>query len=248
MSQGQKIILKGNSFRFGVEGPNGERSSLWLATSRKNDFYVGARSVMGQIKISLHESGIGRVAVTDEHHKAMRAAKRPTKDDRKLVSWTMPPVPDSGATQVTNITFPIGLLKKGPLPNTVDEGKQKFIIICPGDFQAVEFGIFYSKEHPQMLEGKFMKIPSSPLVFFELKNGNFVSIVARYTQFDTDAAKKDFIEKSKSAPFQDLSLDGMDASRKYNDLSAFLHNDPSDRAENGILKLWEIHGLSLTKN
>jgi hypothetical protein len=33
----------------------------------KSDYYIGARSVFGSIKISLHESGVCRLALTEKH-------------------------------------------------------------------------------------------------------------------------------------------------------------------------------------
>src|SRR5262245_15016198 len=38
-------------------------SGVWCAWSHRNDYYLGARSILGSMKISLHASGICRVAL-----------------------------------------------------------------------------------------------------------------------------------------------------------------------------------------
>lgn len=241
-------MLKGNSFRFGVETDTGERSSLWQATCRKSDFYFGTRSIMGVIKVSLHESGKGRVALTQEHQEKLVSSGRDIKADRKLNGWDMPKVPDNGAIHVASIVFPTAFLRKDGISWEEDTMKQKFIITCPQNQQAVEFGFFFSKEHPTSLEGKF-EGKADPLVWFGLDNGSFVSVVGCYTALDAEADRNDFINKvGRGGKFVDLGEDAIKVAQRYDNMSAFLWNNPSEAEEKGVLKILEIHGFSFTKN
>ena len=54
-----------DKIRFAVCRVDGKHSVVWAAWGRGDDFYFGARSVLGAIKVSLHASGIGRIAFTD---------------------------------------------------------------------------------------------------------------------------------------------------------------------------------------
>lgn len=64
------------TFRFHIQDSDGRRSNEWVikvAGSNKADVYVAPRSMLGQIKASLHESGECRIG--------------PTAGLRKLLSW-----------------------------------------------------------------------------------------------------------------------------------------------------------------
>lgn len=232
-----------NRLRFGVGDPSGKHSSIWVMTHNKNDVYLGSRNLMGRIKISFHESGIARVALTHQYQEKLHNAGRSALEDRKMCRWQMPDVPEDGAILVARLVFPTAFLNSQAYePNL----KKQVVFIMPApDTQAVEFGIFYSKEHPSTLEEKLLKV-STPMFFITLPNGQYVSLVSRYTNFDAETAKKQFIQKTAKASFVDLSLEEIKDTETYDNLSAFLWNVPEEH-EQGILELWDVHGISLTR-
>jgi hypothetical protein len=55
--------------RFGVGSADGPRSAVWRLWTGKgtSDVYVAARTLGGNLKVSLHESGVWRYAFTKEY-------------------------------------------------------------------------------------------------------------------------------------------------------------------------------------
>jgi hypothetical protein len=60
------VLDKPGAIRWATGDPQGARSQTWQVVGAQNsdDVYVGARGVMNTIKLSLHKSGIWRVALT----------------------------------------------------------------------------------------------------------------------------------------------------------------------------------------
>lgn len=236
--------MKFDRIRFGVGDPSGKHSSVWVATHNRNDVYLGSRNLMGRIKISFHQSGIGRVALTEQYQSNLKDAGRSALADRKMCRWKMPDIPEQGAVLVARLVFPTAFLNSHT--DKKQNLKKPVVYIMPApDTQAVEFGVFYSKEHPNTLEEKLVKV-STPMFFITLPNGQYVSLVTRYTNFDADTAKTQFIEKSRKASFVDLSLEEISKHKVHKNLSAFLWNAPKEE-EQGILELWEAHGISFSR-
>jgi hypothetical protein len=72
--------------RFAVGKPGGHHSSVWVTRANRSDFYIGARTVMGSTKISLHESGICRLGLTASHFDlAVEQGLIPAEEDRAFV-------------------------------------------------------------------------------------------------------------------------------------------------------------------
>ena len=85
------------NFRFAVGSPETGYSTPWTAFGHGNDYYIGARHFMGSTKISLHESGICRVALTEHHYQQILKDKLETPPDRAIVKWTRKATPEQGA-------------------------------------------------------------------------------------------------------------------------------------------------------
>jgi len=84
---------------------------MWTAFGTGNEYYIGARHVMGSTKISLHQSGICRVALTEKHFNALPGDGLTQPPDRAMVKWKRPPTPDVGAAHVASIIFPTEFLR-----------------------------------------------------------------------------------------------------------------------------------------
>ena len=91
----------GGTMRFGVGDPDGLRSTIWTVTAPRNkaDVYVGNRSIMHQLKISLHESGDWRYQWTREQG----ATFLPAGVGRIIDQWAQPAEVGSGWTRAVRI-------------------------------------------------------------------------------------------------------------------------------------------------
>lgn len=101
--------------RFAVgDDTQGGQSSVWRIwkSRNKDDVYVAPRSVAGQIKGSLHASGLCSFAVTAQHHAAISSAK----PDRHITSWRRRPTPTDGYTNSVQILFAEEFLSRKPFP------------------------------------------------------------------------------------------------------------------------------------
>lgn len=80
---------KGLRLRFVVGTLHGPWSGTWVvwANQGKGDIYVAARSVASQIKVSLHQSGQCRMALTREHLRRPNPLLGPS--DRGAIVWEM---------------------------------------------------------------------------------------------------------------------------------------------------------------
>ena len=109
MSGDQKV-------RFAVGAPNGPQSAVWLVFTQrgKSDIYVANRHVAGQLKISLHQSGMWRLAFTQQFAATLQATGAGS-DDRVQAKWTRPAERRSGWTHAMSIVVPVTELWK-PIP------------------------------------------------------------------------------------------------------------------------------------
>ena len=232
--------LERTNFRFAVGSAEAGHSSMWTAFGTGNEYYIGARHVMGSSKISLHQSGICRVALTEKHFSALLSDGLTQPRDRALIKWKRPPTPDIGAAHVASIIFPTEFLK---LPEPQGIPKKPLIIFGaapPG--KAVEIGFFYSREDPATLEPKLLQI-GHPIVCTTLDNGEMITVVAREADFDRAVLpSQDKLDKSSSNIH---SKDVHAIKDELKNLTGMFWNDPGDV---GSLMIIEVGGMSLRRN
>lgn len=94
MAQPEPAPLKpGSTLRFRVSDPErGLESSTWslAGSKRSGDLYIGGREIMSDLKLSLHESGITRMAWTSRG----AVTRVPRGADRLISRWeTSEPLP-----------------------------------------------------------------------------------------------------------------------------------------------------------
>lgn len=102
------IPKTGDPIRIAVGTPNGVSSNSWRVWVRGLDTYVKCRDNFREIKISLHASGIWRVALTEETIKA-RPEIAYGGSDRVIQRWR----PDLAHATKAVIGFQIVVLKEG---------------------------------------------------------------------------------------------------------------------------------------
>lgn len=93
--------------RFAVGSVDGPRSSVWRAWVPKNksDLYVSTRQLGSAIKVSLHEPGPARIALTTEWIRRSGFSPPAGQDKRLAVEWQRPRsrAPDKVARPLTII-------------------------------------------------------------------------------------------------------------------------------------------------
>lgn len=113
-----EVRKPGSTLRFRVADPaRGIESTTWslVGSKKSGDLYFACRETMGDLKLSLHESGVTRLAWT--------AAEAPSRvspgDDRVISRWnTTEPLPNGWAL-VLNLFIPDSALSPvlPPLPD-----------------------------------------------------------------------------------------------------------------------------------
>jgi hypothetical protein len=232
--------LNRTNFRFAVGSDEAGHSSPWTAFGTGNEYYIGARHAMGSSKISLHQSGICRVALTETHYNALPGDGLSQPPDRALVKWKRPPTPHIGGAHVASIIFPTEFLK---LPEPQGTPKKPLIIFgAAPSGKAVEIGFFYSREAPATLESKLLQI-GHPIVCTTLDNGEMITVVARETDFDRTTLPSQ--DKLDNSPGRILSKRVHAIESEMTNLTGMFWNTPGD---GGSLVLIEVGGMSLRRN
>lgn len=107
----------GSTLRLRVEDPQrGVESSTWnfIGSKRYGDLYVSSRDMMGDLKLSVHESGITRMAWTE----AGATSRMAPEADRALSKWTAVQSLSEGWALVMRLSIPDSALSPTlpPLP------------------------------------------------------------------------------------------------------------------------------------
>jgi hypothetical protein len=233
---GQKLAR--NGLRFAIGRPGSAHSDIWCAfwEKKKNDYYIGARSTFGSTKISLHASGICRLALTEQHITLLRRQGIAPPDDRALVKWRRLPAPENGAHLAVVLVFPTDNLHLDD-PAWKDSSKPLLLFESAASGKAVEIGFFYSREAKETLEPRFMEI-GKPLFYTDLDNGEFVWLVAREADFDST-----IIPMGEQFNGTGL-LDAMPIGSERHRLNAILWNAPKDGEP---LRIIEIGGITVAR-
>lgn len=133
----------GGSIRWAIGSRDGARSQSWSIFGNPNhaDVYIGPRTQTGMIKLSLHKSGIWRMAWTEEGAVAIGLAEG---EDRVLSRWDRTPelapgwrhavsVHMSRASLVTNLDEPrLGKVAFFPPPDEGDMVRFMLLLAEPG--------------------------------------------------------------------------------------------------------------------
>jgi hypothetical protein len=229
------------NFRFAVGHPSRGFSTVWTAFGNRDDYYIGSRSFMGSQKVSLHTSGICRVALTSRQYDMLAEQGLPQPADRAATKWQRPRTPRTGAAHVASIIFPTDYLRIMDEPKGTRK-KPLFIFEPAPPGQAIEFGIFYSREDEAAMEERYRQIGQA-IVHTTLEGGEQVTVVARISSFDQ--AWLPLPAQMNTTRGNIISRAVLDTSGDLPNLTATLWNESGD---GGTLKLVEIGGASLKRN
>lgn len=105
-------MKSGGALRFAVGDPGGLRSASWKVQGSKTsrDLYVGSRSEMNELKLSLHKSGVWRLAYTKEWWE-----KEGLTGNRLLAGFEPPPFMAGNWRRAVSVVIPTANLKDASL-------------------------------------------------------------------------------------------------------------------------------------
>jgi hypothetical protein len=228
------------NFRFAVGNPSRGFSTTWTAFGNRSDYYIGSRSFMGSQKISLHASGICRVALTNRQFDELAAEGLTQPADRAIVKWRRADTPQAGAQHVASVIFPTDYLGVIEQPRG-SYRKPLFIFDAAPAGQAVEFGFFFSREEQSAIREQYLKI-GQPIVCTTLESGEHVTVVAKISEFDKAYLPSQAqLDKASGTVFSRSALDNRD---ELPNLTATFWNDPRD---GDALRLVEVGGVTLRR-
>ena len=218
-----------------AENAKGRFSSRWIFWPNRNDYYFGAKSVSGALKVSFHENGVGYLAFAKPYLEARRA-EGIVLADKTILQWKLPIPRMVGAVHAASLILPADFCHNEAL--TQDE-KTKTLVLGIEDGCAAEIGLFLSLEGQVLLESKFEAI-GRPLVMSTLENGFNVSIVVRSRTFNrADLPTTEQINRAHTTVLQKEEL-----IKNADNLNTMLWNDPGD---GGTLQVLDVGGVRIER-
>jgi hypothetical protein len=214
--------------RLVAENSRAQFSSAWMFWGNNSDFYFGAKSILGALKVSLHENGRGYVAYHKPYFMKMRAEgiAIPAKT---ALEWALPQPGPLGAVHAASLILPADYCRATSLS---DSSRRNTLVLGIEDGCCAEIGVFISNEHPGTLEAKLMDL-GKPMFVITLDNKMHVSLVARSRSFDRASLPSD----EQTVRARTLLLDEAPDS---DNLNAMLWNDPGD---GGTLQVVDVGGV-----
>ncbi|MDD5415628.1 MAG: hypothetical protein PHE48_01335 [Candidatus Daviesbacteria bacterium] len=161
-------MSKVKEIRFCVGSKNKMSSLVWKMFINNEDVYLLARQMGGSWKISLHKSGICRVAFKQELEKGK---------DRLVLKWDKVYVEDTISPNIAILVPHVDITKA--LNKNIESRLNKDILYIdsPSNDEKVVVKVFYTKNDGVDLESK---LPASHKKLFQyaLKNGEVVYLIA----------------------------------------------------------------------
>lgn len=187
----------------------------------------------------MHASGAVRFALAEKYASRLATTEQ-VNPDRALLKWRRPSTPERGAVHALTLAFPTDYLL-ARRPATMGTETKPVIALPPAPAgQALEVGLFYSREEPASLEEKLASA-GLPLGYNSLPSGEIVSIVLRNAPFTTDVTAR---LGARRLTLLNDELTKQAIGQSLDDLSAFLLNDPN---KDGFPKVTQVSGLRMTK-
>jgi len=178
-----------DAIRFSIGPWNGRYSSVWRIWSNpgSDDVYLGVRTVLKYLKVSLHKSGKFRTAFTNSYNQLMVERGKDSNVDRAFLKWDKKPVSNNEIMQALDIHFPLPVLSLTHRPQTM-KGKSLFLMepheASLGDHDSVTVKVLFHRIHPDSAAFHTALDEKNIMRGFwvELSTSEFVSICFQYSK------------------------------------------------------------------
>jgi hypothetical protein len=198
-------------FRFGVKNESGRQSSIFRVWrgKRTSDIYVASRSIAGEIKASLHQSGSCHIALTEQY------VQRPDAlllegGDRYFSKWKRPTA-DTGVIRAFTIYIPTSEL--GPATSNI-QGKKVLWLPAAAQDYAVAVELMFTMSHIQNMSWRSEEDFELPVIArMQLPNGQHLWAVYRTVSVSSHIYKplEDVRSRIRSNPEVRLKLQSHDS-------------------------------------
>jgi hypothetical protein len=187
--------------RFAVGSPAGPRSRTWRlwVPRRKSDVYVSSRRLGNSVKVSLHEPGPARFALTSEFMRKGSWKAPEGRDPRLAAEWDRPrPKPPNRIARPLAIVVPWDEV----LEREVEETGDVIWTPPPPDGTCVHFDIVYTPAGVTVIGHPGARSMGTELVGkVELENGEYVFVTSKVRSME--AATREHVDKLRSARILD---------------------------------------------
>ncbi len=224
---------KKNIIRFAIGNKRNIFSEVWTLWVQKSDVYLTTDMMSSKAKISLHESGICHLAITQEYLTNNKNPPKELRDKRSLKRWVRGKTPSLGFQEAMSVH--IASFEEWKNPITIPKDKKISILDVPCNTKCLKVGIFYTKNIEGLLE-----CPYPVLKSFPLKNGEFVNIVYTYVPMSPSFFENKILTKGQRIIDFNCNLDDDFADKKS--ISIFQYH-----VENSALMLYSLHNMQLLK-
>lgn len=163
------------TLRFAVGSPEEYRSAIWRLWVQGNDVYLAARFLTGLMKLSLHQSGIWRLAWTEQS-----GVRAKGSTDRVQTRWQRPPEFRPGWTQGPAVIIPNSGIQK-PFRHSSDEDTTRVVWSpTPKPGHELRFTVlFANSKAPADSWQTVLRVGDAYLGKLNLKNGDKVVLCRR---------------------------------------------------------------------
>lgn len=185
-------MSKDDAFRFAVGSPDNLQSWIWRFWIHKNEVYLGAKDALHVFKVSLHHSGIWRIAFVADLER-----DDPSKD-RVIIKWNKPEEFTVGWTPSVALLVS-SIQPKVPLNSKSISDSRIHWFDPPPENKKMLFKVLFSKSGTENYVDKIL-IPGDKIVTkIKKKNDEIVWIILRYSDLTAiEIAKtKDVIKNTK---------------------------------------------------
>jgi hypothetical protein len=223
------------TIRIVGENTASQFSSMWSFLGGNDGFYLASRTLLNTFKVSLHANNSrGYLAFAKPYFLEKTAEGRLTRPTRTVHEWSLPDPGDVGAALAVSIKLPADFMRS-PAHPYCSQGKALIFGIEPTN--ALEIGIFLSREGRATLEEKFVPI-GHPLFEVAIEDWLNVMIVVRSVAFDATCLPS--AEQISTVQFS--PLEPIEQQTNLSNLNMTLWNAPQDGAP---LQVIDIGGLTI---
>jgi len=191
----------GKRIKFAVGTPDAPLSALWVVSVNGSEVYIGAKGVMGLIKVSLHKSGIWPLAFTSESGQVSSLT-----NDRRHTQVNRPNEFQTGWTQALAVLVPGPGNRKlfAKPPNVWDDADVTWLARPPINDKRV-FGVYLASDATRDFQAE-VRQDSQQIYATDLTNGESLRVI---TWLDgTNKAERDYLNNllyGKDAPKFDMT-------------------------------------------
>jgi hypothetical protein len=191
---GPQLLPVEGKLRFALGSLDGPRSNTWsvIGGKKTDEIYVAARYVMGVAKLSIHQSGRWRWAMTNEE--AVKRKLGPD-EDRVMLRWEPPTPIGPGWTRAATVVIPSSSIRQLGPEKTPKKGVVSYWEVDSGH-REVWFDIFVKKPGAPGLD---LHNITEPVGRIELPSGGAVWVVGTewVTDDEREATMEDLRKRSR---------------------------------------------------